>query len=84
MLKIARLAALAALVMLPHGALAGPEETLNSWYTMLQSGSDARIAGLLADDAVIILEDIGVEQSKAEFVDSLDEWKDAITGGSLE
>ena len=84
MLKTARLAALALIVMVPQGALAGPEETLRSWYTMLQSGSDARIGGLLADNAVIVLEDIGVEQSKAEFMDSLGEWKDAIKGGSVD
>ena len=64
--------------------MAGPAETLKSWYAMLQSGSDMRIAALLTENAVIVLEDIGVEQSKDEFVESLDEWKDAIKGGSVE
>ncbi|MCB1419697.1 MAG: hypothetical protein KDJ74_12175 [Notoacmeibacter sp.] len=84
MIQLVRLFAFCILLLLPQAAAAGPAETLKSWYAMLQAGSDMRIAALLADNAVIVLEDIGVEQSKDEFVESLDEWKDAIKGGSVE
>ena len=36
------------------------------------------IADLLADDAVIKLEDLDISQTKAEFIEALDEWEEIV------
>ncbi len=76
------LAALLFLSAMP--AIAGPDETLSRWYAALQASDEPAISALLSDNAVILLEDIGIEQTKAEFVASLGEWRDAINGGTVE
>lgn len=76
------LAVLLALVM-PAGA-SDTTTLVREWYAALTSGGDEEIAARIADDAVFALEDIGVEQTKAEFVAALDEWRDAISGGSVD
>ena len=60
------------------------DEQQRRWYAALQASDEPAISALLADNAVILLEDIGIEQTKAEFVASLGEWRDAIDGGKVE
>ena len=38
---------------------------------------------LLADDVRIKLDDLGIVQSKQEFIASLDEWKGAVAGAAI-
>ena len=49
---------------------------LDAWYEALQEGEAEEIDALLSDDAIIELKDLGIEQSKEEFVDSLDQWQE--------
>ena len=56
---------------------------MNRWYDALVAVEREEIAALLASGATIELKDIGVTQTSAEFVESLDEWADAIKGGSI-
>ena len=56
---------------------------LSRWYDALVAVEREEISALLAPEATIELKDIGVTQTTAEFVASLDEWADAIKGGSI-
>jgi hypothetical protein len=53
------------------------------WYAALSSIDRSTFETLISDKAVIKLEDIGVEQTKAEFIESLDEWEDAMKGATI-
>lgn len=76
-------AAFALLLLSTSPALADPAGTLKRWYDGLAAGDAAVLAPLIAGDAVFVLEDIGIEQSRDEFLESLPEWRDAIAGGSI-
>ena len=56
---------------------------LSRWYGALVAVEREEIAALLSSEATIELKDIGVTQTSAEFIASLDEWADAIDGGSI-
>ncbi|MGL4405347.1 MAG: nuclear transport factor 2 family protein [Notoacmeibacter sp.] len=56
---------------------------MERWYGALAAVEREEIAALLSQDATLDLQDIGVTQTGAEFVASLDEWADAIKGGSI-
>jgi hypothetical protein len=56
---------------------------MTRWYDALVAVEREEISALLSNEATIELKDIGVTQSGAEFVASLDEWADAIKGGSI-
>ena len=49
---------------------------LDVWYTALFDVNRVTLTQLLADNAEIRIEDIGITQSKAEFLESMDEWQD--------
>ncbi len=59
------------------------EAVLAAWYDALARADSASLDGLLADDAVIRLEDVGIEQTKDEFLASMDEWAVAVDGGGI-
>ena len=56
---------------------------LDRWYTALFDVNRVAIADLLAEDAVINLEDLGVTQTKAEFIEALDEWEEVAKNANL-
>ncbi|MDF1608256.1 nuclear transport factor 2 family protein [Hoeflea sp. YIM 152468] len=56
---------------------------LDRWYTALFDVNRVAIADLLADDAVITLEDLDVTQTKTEFIESLDEWEEVAKDANL-
>ena len=58
-------------------------QLVERWYAALAKADRSVFDELLADDARIILEDLDTVQTKAEFLDSLDEWKNAMRGTSL-
>lgn len=49
---------------------------LERWYTALFDVDREALSELLAEEAVIQLEDLGVTQTKAEYIASLDEWEE--------
>ncbi|AKI02933.1 hypothetical protein IMCC20628_04256 [Hoeflea sp. IMCC20628] len=65
-------------LMLPVSAALAQSSLLDRWYTALFDINRVAIADLLADDATITLQDLGVTQTKAEFIGALDEWEDAV------
>jgi hypothetical protein len=70
-------------LLLPVSLALAQNSLLDRWYTALFDVNRLAIADLLADDAVITLEDLGVTQTKAEFIEALDEWEDAIKNANL-
>jgi hypothetical protein len=49
---------------------------LERWYTALFNVDREALSELLADEALIQLEDLGITQTKAEYIASLDEWEE--------
>jgi len=78
------LSAVATAVLLAGPALASSNDALiERWYDALQKVDADQIGELLSPNAVIKLNDLGISQSKAEFIESLGEWQSAIEGGSI-
>ena len=63
-------------------AAADPAEVLDRWYEALMKPDRAALAAMLEDDATITLEDLDISQTRAEFIESMDEWEDAVKGAS--
>ncbi|MFP1630718.1 hypothetical protein ACLB6G_03185 [Zhengella sp. ZM62] len=85
MMRLLRLTGLMLFILLAAWpASADPRAILENWYAALKAGDEAAISVLLAEDAIFALEDIGIEQTREEFLESLPEWREAIGGGSLQ
>ncbi|MER9005439.1 MULTISPECIES: nuclear transport factor 2 family protein [unclassified Mesorhizobium] len=56
---------------------------IDRWYSALLVADRTELSDLLADDASIKLDDLGVVQSKQEFIASIDEWKGAVAGAAI-
>lgn len=75
----------AALALSPSLVSAETEApVLDQWYPALFAADAEALESLLTDDAEIRLEDLGVTQTKTEFLDSLGEWKDSIEGTTFD
>ena len=78
------LAAAAIVVALAAPARASLEtDILERWYALLGTANASGLGSLLAPRARIKLDDLGVTQTKAEFLESMDEWREAISGGTI-
>ncbi|MBN9216761.1 MAG: nuclear transport factor 2 family protein [Mesorhizobium sp.] len=64
-------------------ARADDSALISRWYSALLVADRTELADLLADDVRIKLDDLGVMQSKQEFIASLDEWKGAVAGAQI-
>lgn len=82
MRAVSRLVAAATLLVAAH-ASARESDVVDRWYEALLQANRAVLADLLADDAAIRLEDVGVAQTKAEFIASMDEWEAAVVGAAI-
>jgi SnoaL-like domain len=71
--------------LISSAALAeGPAEAVvEKWYAALEAVDRAAFEALIADEAVITLNDLETDQNKREFIESLDEWQDAMQGASI-
>ena len=56
---------------------------IDRWYSALLVADRSELAELLADDARLKLDDIGVIQSKQDFIASIDEWQGAVAGAAI-
>lgn len=91
--RAVRSAIVCAAILLPssHDAFAADDRVamaaaLNGWYASIagHAGDSETIINAIATDNVeIVLEDIGVTQSRAEFIESLDLVHDALDDGAL-
>ena len=75
--------AIAALLFSIVCARADEGAIIDRWYSALLVADRTELADLLADDVRIKLEDLGVVQSKQEFIAALDEWKGAVAGAAI-
>lgn len=62
---------------------ASDEETIGLWYAMLVGGNAKGLGDLLADDAVIRLLDSKIDQSKTEFLATMDAWRVQVAGAGI-
>jgi hypothetical protein len=60
-----------------------PPLEVERWYAALGSVNRRDFAELISDDAIIVLKDLGVEQTKSEFISSLDEWNRATRKANI-
>lgn len=58
-------------------------DMLARWYSLLERADADGLSGLLARSARIQLDDLGITQTKQEFLDSMDEWRSSMEGGSI-
>ncbi|MCR9121521.1 MAG: nuclear transport factor 2 family protein [Phyllobacteriaceae bacterium] len=80
--------ALVGSVSAAHADKVNAVAAVNGWYASLLPGQDAdamaaRAGALLAEDAVIDLRDLGITQTRDEYLESLDVWADAVAGGTV-
>lgn len=80
--------ALAGTVSVAHADQVDAIAAVNGWYASLLPGQDAdamaaRAGALLAEGAMIDLRDLGITQTREEFLESLAIWADAVAGGTV-
>ncbi|MDX8441760.1 DUF4440 domain-containing protein [Mesorhizobium australafricanum] len=56
---------------------------IDRWYSALLAADRGELAELLADDVRMTLDDIGVVQTKQDFIASIDEWQGAVAGAAI-
>ncbi|MGX5801507.1 nuclear transport factor 2 family protein [Bradyrhizobium sp. Arg314] len=56
---------------------------IDRWYSALLVADRGELAELLADDVRMTLDDIGVVQTKQDFIASIDEWQGAVAGAAI-
>jgi hypothetical protein len=56
---------------------------MDRWYESLAAADGEALAAIMDGNAEIVLNDIGIVQSKGEFLESMSEWGDAIAGGTI-
>ncbi len=77
---IAAMLAFSTVLSLSKDPLAMP---VAQWFTALETGGKAAFETLIDDEAVIELKVLGITQSKAEFIESLDQWVELNKGASI-
>lgn len=73
----------AAAVMFAALEAVAQESIVDRWYAALLQADRAALMELLTDDATIRLDDLGVTQSKDEFIASMNEWQSAVKGAAI-
>ncbi|TPI52720.1 nuclear transport factor 2 family protein [Mesorhizobium sp. B3-1-7] len=56
---------------------------IDRWYSALLVADRTELSDLLADDVRMKLDDIGVVQTKRDFIASIDEWQGAVAGAAI-
>ncbi|SFO42538.1 hypothetical protein SAMN03159463_01850 [Mesorhizobium sp. NFR06] len=56
---------------------------IDRWYSALLVADRSELSDLLADDVRMKLDDIGVVQTKQDFIASIDEWQGAVAGAAI-
>ncbi|OCW57452.1 hypothetical protein AWJ14_14205 [Hoeflea olei] len=69
--------------MLPASGAAAQSSLLERWYTAVFDVNRVAISDLLAEDALIRLEDLGVTQTKTEYLESLEDWADVVKSANF-
>jgi hypothetical protein len=56
---------------------------IDRWYSALLVADRTELSELLADNVRLNLDDIGVVQTKRDFIASIDEWQGAVAGAVI-
>jgi len=56
---------------------------IDRWYSALLVADRTELSELLADNVRLNLDDIGVVQTKRDFIASIDEWQGAVAGATI-
>ena len=56
---------------------------IDRWYSALLVADRTELTELLSDDVRMKLDDIGVVQTKQDFIASIDEWQGAVAGAAI-
>ena len=75
--------AAAALLFSVISARADDGALIGRWYAALLVADRTELSDLLADDVRIKLDDLGVVQTKHEFIASIDDWEGAVAGAEI-
>jgi hypothetical protein len=75
--------AVATLLLSVITARADEGAIIGRWYAALLAADRTELSGLLADDVRIKLDDLGVVQTKQEFIAAIDEWQGAVAGAAI-
>ena len=75
--------AAAALLFSVISARADDGALIGRWYAALLVADRTELSDLLADDVRIRLDDLGVVQTKQEFIASIDDWEGAVAGAEI-
>ncbi|RWE59139.1 nuclear transport factor 2 family protein [Mesorhizobium sp.] len=75
--------AAAALLFSVISARADDGALIGRWYAALLVADRTELSDLLADDVRIKLDDLGVVQTKQEFITSIDDWQGAVAGAEI-
>lgn len=78
-----RTALIAALLLSAAPAHADDAAVITKWYEALGKPDREKLSALLDAKAVIQLQDLGLEQTKDEFIASMDEWETAVAGAVI-
>ncbi|KQU73098.1 hypothetical protein ASC75_05405 [Aminobacter sp. DSM 101952] len=73
----------AALALLATVSAVAQESIVDRWYAALLKADGVALSAMLADNATIRLDDIGVTQTKQEFLASMGEWQVAVKGATI-
>ncbi|QND68032.1 nuclear transport factor 2 family protein [Mesorhizobium loti] len=73
----------AALLIAIIAARADDRAIISRWYSALLVADRTELSDLLSDDVRITLDDLGIVQSKQEFIASIDEWQGAVAGAAI-
>lgn len=77
------LAAVAIALLFVSGAVRADDQVIGRWYDALLRADRSALAELLSEDARISLDDLDIVQNKKEFLESMDEWENAVAGGTI-
>ncbi|WP_292528977.1 nuclear transport factor 2 family protein [Mesorhizobium sp.] len=75
--------AAAALLFSVISARADDGALIGRWYAALLVADRTELSDLFADDVRIKLDDLGVVQTKQEFIASIDDWEGAVAGAEI-
>ncbi len=64
-------------------AVIEPPQQVERWFAALGGVNKREFEALIAEDARIVLKDLGVEQTKQEFISALAEWQRLTRGANI-
>jgi len=75
--------AVVALLFALTSVRADDSDVISRWYSALLVADRTELSDLLDDNVRIKLDDLGVVQSKQEFIASMDDWQGAVAGAAI-